>query len=76
VPTLLQAAIAAVHAESSSTASTDWREITLLYDRLLQIQPSPIVELNRAVAVAMCDGTRESLEHGLRLIDDLLARER
>ena len=71
----LQAAIAAVHAASSSAASTDWREITLLYDRLLQIHPSPIVELNRAVAVAMCDGTRESLEQGLRLIDDLLARE-
>jgi RNA polymerase sigma-70 factor, ECF subfamily len=70
----LQAAIAAVHAESSSVASTDWREITLLYDRLLQIQPSPVVELNRAVAVAMCDGTRESLERGLSLIDDLLAR--
>jgi RNA polymerase sigma-70 factor, ECF subfamily len=67
----LQAAIAAVHAESSSTASTDWRDITLLYDRLLQIQPSPIVELNRAVAVAMCEG----LEQGLRLIDDLLTRE-
>jgi RNA polymerase sigma-70 factor (ECF subfamily) len=67
----LQAAIAAVHAESSSAASTDWREIKLLYDRLLQIQPSPIVELNRAVAVAMCEG----LEQGLRLIDDLLARE-
>jgi RNA polymerase sigma-70 factor, ECF subfamily len=67
----LQAAIAAVHAESSSVASTDWREIKLLYDRLLQIQPSPIVELNRAVAVAMCEG----LEQGLRLIDDVLARE-
>jgi RNA polymerase sigma-70 factor (ECF subfamily) len=67
----LQAAIAAVHAESSSTASTDWREITLLYDRLLQIHPSPVVELNRAVAVAMCEG----LERGLRLIDSLLARE-
>jgi RNA polymerase sigma-70 factor, ECF subfamily len=67
----LQAAIAAVHAGSSSVASTDWREITLLYDRLLQIQPSPVVELNRAVAVAMCEGP----EHGLRLIDDLLARE-
>ena len=67
----LQAAIAAVHAESSSVASTDWREIKLLYDRLLQIQPSPIVELNRAVAVAMCEG----LEQGLRLVDDLLARE-
>ena len=67
----LQAAIAAVHAESSSVASTDWREIKLLYDRLLQIQPSPIVELNRAVAIAMCEG----LEQGLCLVDDLLARE-
>ncbi|RSL18554.1 RNA polymerase ECF family sigma subunit [Edaphobacter aggregans] len=67
----LQAAIAAVHAEASSTASTDWRQITLLYDRLIRIQPSPVVELNRAVAVAMYEGP----EHGLRLIDDLLARE-
>jgi RNA polymerase sigma-70 factor (ECF subfamily) len=67
----LQAAIAAVHAESSSVASTDWRQITLLYDQLLRIQPSPVVELNRAVAVAMCEG----LEQGLRLIDELLARE-
>jgi len=67
----LQAAIAAVHAESSSPASTDWREITLLYDRLLRIHPSPVVELNRAVAVAMCEGP----EQGLRLIDGLLARE-
>ncbi len=65
----LQAAIAAVHAESSSTASTDWRQITLLYDRLLQIQPSPVVKLNRAVAIAMCEGP----EQGLCLIDDLLA---
>jgi len=67
----LQAAIAAVHAESSSPASTDWREITLLYDRLLRIHPSPVVELNRAVAIAVCQGP----EQGLRLIDDLLARE-
>jgi len=67
----LQAAIAAVHAESSSPASTDWREIKMLYDRLLQIHPSPVVELNRAVAVAMSEGP----EQGLRLIDDLLARE-
>jgi len=67
----LQAAIAAVHSESSSVASTDWRQITLLYDQLLRIQPSPVVELNRAVAVAMCEG----LEPGLALIDDLLARE-
>jgi RNA polymerase sigma-70 factor (ECF subfamily) len=67
----LQAAIAAVHAESPSVASTDWRQITLLYDQLLRVQPSPVVELNRAVAVAMCEG----LEQGLALIDDLLARE-
>ena len=67
----LQAAIAAVHAGSSSVASTDWREIRLLYDQLLRIHPSPVVELNRAVAVAMCEGPEE----GLLLIDDLLARE-
>ena len=67
----LQAAIAAVHAEASSAASTDWRQITLLYDRLIRIQPSPVVELNRAVAVAMWEGP----EQGLRLIDGLLARE-
>ena len=67
----LQAAIAAVHGESSSAASTDWRQITLLYDRLLRMQPSPVVELNRAVAIAMCEGP----EQGLRLIDGLLTRE-
>jgi RNA polymerase sigma-70 factor, ECF subfamily len=67
----LQAAIAAVHSEASSGASTDWRQITLLYDRLIRIQPSPVVELNRAVAVAMCEGP----EQGLRLIDGLLGRE-
>lgn len=67
----LQAAIAAVHAESSSSASTDWRQITLLYDRLTRIQPSSVVELNRAVAVAMHQGPAQ----GLCLIDDLLARE-
>jgi RNA polymerase sigma-70 factor, ECF subfamily len=67
----LQAAIAAVHAESPSVASTDWRQITPLYDQLLRVQPSPVVELNRVVAVAMCEG----LEQGLALIDDLLARE-
>jgi RNA polymerase sigma-70 factor (ECF subfamily) len=67
----VQAAIAAVHAESASTAATDWRQITRLYDQLLRMQPSPVVELNRAVAVAMCEG----LEQGLSLIDDLLARE-
>ena len=67
----LQAAIAAVHAESSSTASTDWRQVALLYDQLLRIQPSPVVELNRAVAIAMSEGP----EQGLRLIDDLLVGE-
>jgi RNA polymerase sigma-70 factor, ECF subfamily len=67
----LQAAIAAVHAEGSSPALTDWRQITLLYDRLLRVQPSPVVELNRAVAIAMFEGP----EQGLCLIDDLLARE-
>jgi RNA polymerase sigma-70 factor, ECF subfamily len=61
----------AVHAESSSVASTDWRQIALLYDQLLRIQPSPVVELNRAVAIAMCEGP----EQGLGLIDELLARE-
>jgi len=66
-----QAAIAAVHAESSSPASTDWRQISLLYNRLLQVHPSPVVELNRAVAIAMCKGP----EQGLRLIEGLLARK-
>ena len=66
----LQAAIAAVHAEAPVAASTDWRQIALLYDRLLQIQPSPVVELNRAVAIAMSEGP----EKGVRLIDDLLER--
>src|SRR5438128_7282480 len=50
-----QAAIAAVHAEAESVAATDWRQIVALYDRLLRIQPSPVVQLNRAVAIAMCD---------------------
>ena len=67
----LQAAIAAVHADASTAASTDWRQIAALYDRLLRIQPSPVVELNRAVAIAMYEGP----EQGLCLIDDLLARE-
>jgi RNA polymerase sigma-70 factor (ECF subfamily) len=66
----LQAAIAAVHAEASTAASTDWRQIALLYDRLLRIQPSPVVELNRAVAISVCEGP----EQGLHLIDDLLER--
>jgi RNA polymerase sigma-70 factor, ECF subfamily len=64
----LQAAIAAVHAEAESLAVTDWRQIVALYDRLLQIQPSPVVQLNRAVAIAMCDGPEAGLAH----IDALL----
>ena len=67
----LQAAIAAVHAEASSAASTDWRQIALLYNRLVRIQPSSVVELNRAVAVAMWEGP----EKGLGLIDALLERD-
>ena len=64
----LQAAIAAVHAEAESIAATDWRRIVALYDRLLQIQPSPVVQLNRAVAIAMRDGP----EAGLTQIDAVL----
>jgi RNA polymerase sigma-70 factor (ECF subfamily) len=59
----LQAAIAAVHAEAESMAATDWRHIVALYDRLLQIQPSPVVQLNRAVAIAMCEGPEAGLTH-------------
>ena len=59
----LQAAIAAVHAEAESVAVTDWRQIVALYNQLLRIQPSPVVQLNRAVAVAMCDGPEAGLAH-------------
>ncbi|MFZ0807897.1 MAG: RNA polymerase sigma factor [Candidatus Sulfotelmatobacter sp.] len=59
----LQAAIAAVHAEAESVVATDWRQIVALYDQLLQIQPSPVVELNRAVAIAMRDGPEAGLTH-------------
>ena len=59
----LQAAIAAVHAEAESVAATDWRQIVALYDQLLRIQPSPVVQLNRAVAIAMCDGPEAGLTH-------------
>lgn len=64
----LQAAISAVHAEAKQASATDWAQIVGLYDELLQIQPSPVVALNRAVAVAMQDGC----ERGLALVDDLL----
>ncbi|HET9763448.1 MAG TPA: RNA polymerase sigma factor [Casimicrobiaceae bacterium] len=69
-PYALQAAIAAVHAESASPEATDWSEIVGLYDVLFRIDPSPVVELNRAVAVAMRDGP----ESGLALVDGILAR--
>jgi RNA polymerase sigma-70 factor, ECF subfamily len=67
-PYTLQAAIAAVHADAESVAATDWRQIVALYNRLLQIHPSPVVELNRAVAIAMRDGPEAGLAH----IDALL----
>src|SRR6476469_224834 len=59
----LQAAIAAVHADAESVAVTDWRQIVALYNRLIRIQPSPVVQLNRAVAIAMCDGPEVGLAH-------------
>jgi RNA polymerase sigma-70 factor (ECF subfamily) len=59
----LQAAIAAVHAEAESLAVTDWRQIVALYNRLVRIQPSPVVQLNRAVAIAMRDGPEAGLVH-------------
>jgi RNA polymerase sigma-70 factor (ECF subfamily) len=69
-PYALQAAIAAVHAEAPNAVATDWRQIVGLYDVLLRVDPSPVVELNRAAAVAMRDGPAA----GLALIDALLAR--
>ena len=69
-PYTLQAAIAAVHANAPDAAATNWVEIVGLYDVLLRIDPSPVVELNRAVAVAMRDGPLQ----GLALIDAILAR--
>lgn len=68
-PYSLQAAIAAVHAEADSLEETDWVQIVGLYDELLRLNPSPVIELNRAVALAMRDGP----EAGLEQIDRLLA---
>ena len=65
----LQAAIAAVHAEALRPESTDWPQIVRLYDALLEVDPSPVIELNRAVAVAMRDGPAA----GLALVDDIIA---
>jgi RNA polymerase sigma-70 factor (ECF subfamily) len=69
-PYTLQAAIAALHAEAPTADATDWAQIVGLYDLLAQVDPSPVVELNRAVAVAMRDGPLA----GLQLVDAILAR--
>lgn len=69
-PYTLQAAIAAVHAEAPSAAATDWAQIVALYDLLMRAAPTPIIELNRAVALAMRDGPAA----GLTLVDAILAR--
>jgi RNA polymerase sigma-70 factor, ECF subfamily len=69
-PYTLQAAIAGVHAEAVDAAATDWSQIVALYDLLLRADPSPVIELNRAVAVAMRDGP----EKGLAAIDALIVR--
>jgi len=66
-PYALQAAIAAVHAQALTAAATDWRQIAALYGMLARVHPTPVVELNRAVAVAMSGG----LERGLALVDGL-----
>jgi RNA polymerase sigma-70 factor (ECF subfamily) len=66
----LQAAIAAVHAEAPSAGETDWAQIAALYDVLMEADPSPVVELNRAAAIAMRDGPAA----GLALVDAILAR--
>jgi RNA polymerase sigma-70 factor (ECF subfamily) len=69
-PYALQAAIAAVHAEAPDAGATDWAQIVGLYDLLLRMEPSPVIELNRAVALAMRDGP----EAGLTVVDAILAR--
>ena len=66
----IQAAIAAVHAQARTAAETDWAQIVALYDLLLQAEPSPVIELNRAAAVAMRDGPLA----GVTIIDAILAR--
>ena len=68
-PYQIQAAIAALHDERADRRETDWAEIALLYDALAAIEPSPVVELNRAVAVAMVEGPAR----GLDLIDGIAA---
>jgi len=63
----LQAAIAAIHAQAPTAADTDWPQIAALYGVLARVHPTPVVELNRAVAVALADG----IERGLALVDEL-----
>jgi RNA polymerase sigma-70 factor (ECF subfamily) len=63
----LQAAIAGIHDDAASTEATDWAEIAALYGLLGRVAPSPVVELNRAVAVAMADG----IERGLAIVDEI-----
>jgi RNA polymerase sigma-70 factor (ECF subfamily) len=69
-PYSIQAAIAAVHSRASRSCDTDWREIEALYAYLMRLQPTPVVELNYAVAVAMSAGP----ERGLQIIDSICAR--
>lgn len=69
-PYALQAAIVAVHCRAAQAEDTDWRQIVRLYGALERVQPSPVVSLNRAVAIAMAEGPQE----GLRIIDELAAR--
>ena len=69
-PYTLQAGIAAVHAEAESVAATDWGQIVALYDQLVRIQPSPVVQLNRAVAIAMRDGPEAGLTHIDAVLED------
>jgi RNA polymerase sigma-70 factor, ECF subfamily len=70
-PYTVQAAISAVHSEASTASETDWKQIVSLYDVLVRMQPSAVIQLNRAVAVAMSEGA----ERGLQLIDALMGRE-
>jgi RNA polymerase sigma-70 factor (ECF subfamily) len=69
-PYTIQAAIAAVHAEAADAGATDWTQIVGLYDVLLRADPTPVIELNRAVAVAMRDGPAA----GLAIVDAILSR--
>jgi RNA polymerase sigma-70 factor (ECF subfamily) len=69
-PYAIQAAIAAIHAQAPTAGATDWNRIVSFYDLLAQAEPSPIIELNRAVAVAMRDGPAA----GLVLVDAIFAR--